>query len=83
MTVEEVDSLTRRLEEKIYKETCVILTGVGVYSYNTKNGEAAVIRNNVEKTLSAHDYVLQMHVFYLDIKKKNALRCSYFIFLFI
>ena len=51
------------------KETCVILTGVGVYSYNTKNGEVAVIRNNVEKTLSVHDYVLQMHGFYLDIKK--------------
>lgn len=71
MTVEEVDSLTRRLEEKIYNETAVILTGVGVYSYNTKNDEAAAIRNNVAKILSAHDYILQMHGFYLDTKNKT------------
>ncbi|MBQ5491653.1 MAG: cation transporter [Treponema sp.] len=71
MTVEEVDSLTRRLEEKIYRETAVILTGVGVYSYNTKNDEAAAIRNNVAKIVSAHDYVLQMHGFYLDMKNKT------------
>lgn len=71
MTVEEVDSLTRRLEEKIYNETAVILTGVGVYSYNTKNDEAAEIRNNVAKIVSAHDYVLQIHGFYLDTKNKK------------
>ena len=71
MTVDEVDNLTRRLEERIYKETAVILTGVGVYSYNTKNDQAAEIRNNVQKILTSHDYVLQMHGFYLDIQNKK------------
>ncbi len=71
MTVEEVDKLTRKLEEKIYKETAVILTGVGVYSHNTKNDEASAIRNNVQKIVIAHDYVLQMHGFYLDMKNKK------------
>ena len=37
MTVDEVDSITRRLQKKVYKETGVILTCVGVYSYNTGN----------------------------------------------
>ncbi|MBO4729239.1 MAG: cation transporter [Spirochaetaceae bacterium] len=71
MTVDEVDNLTRRLEERIYKETAVILTGVGVYSYNTKNDQAAEIRNNVQKIVTSHDYVLQMHGFYLDIQNKK------------
>ena len=31
MTVEELDVLTRHIEAKVYKETGVILTGVGVY----------------------------------------------------
>ncbi len=71
MTVEEVDKLTRKLEEKIYKETAVILTGVGVYSHNTKNDEASAIRNNVQKIVTTHDYVLQMHGFYLDMENKK------------
>ena len=71
MTVEEVDKLTRKLEEKIYKETAVILTGVGVYSHNTKNDEASAIRNNVQKIVTAHDYVLQMHGFYLDMENRK------------
>ena len=71
MTVEEVDNLTRHLEEKVYGETAVILTGVGVYSYNTKNNEAAAIRNNVQKIVLSHDFALQMHGFYIDQESKT------------
>ena len=35
MTVEELDRLTRRIEESVYRKTGVILTGIGVYAYNT------------------------------------------------
>jgi len=71
MSVEEVDRLTRRLEEKVFKETGIILTGVGVYSYNTKNDEASRIRNNVAQTVLSHDWVIQMHGFYIDTEKKS------------
>ncbi|MBR3147667.1 MAG: cation transporter [Eubacterium sp.] len=71
MTVDQVDELTRRVEEKVFRETGVILTGVGVYSYNTKNDEVSAIRNKVQKTVLAHDYVLQMHGFYLDMETKT------------
>ncbi|MBR6389801.1 MAG: cation transporter [Lachnospiraceae bacterium] len=71
MTVAEVDSLTRRLEEKVYSETAVILTGVGVYSYNTQNDEAASIRDNVRRIVMSHDFALQMHGFYLDMEQKT------------
>lgn len=71
MSVKDVDILTRRVEAKVYKETGVILVGVGVYSYNTANNEAAKIRNNVQEKVMAHDWALQFHGFYLDTEAKS------------
>ncbi len=68
MTVNDVDVLTRKLETNVYKETGIILTGVGVYSYNTSDTEVAHIRNAVQEMVMAHDWSLQMHGFYLDIE---------------
>ncbi|MBR4682664.1 MAG: cation transporter [Elusimicrobiaceae bacterium] len=71
MCVEEVDQLTRRIEEKVYHKTGVILTGVGVYSYNTRGGEAAQIRNDIQQKVLAHDWALQLHGFYVNLKEKK------------
>ena len=71
MTVEEVDHLTRKLERKVYRETGVILTGIGVYSYNTGDNEAARLRNEVLELVLSHDWALQMHGFYVDLEQKN------------
>ena len=71
MTVQEVDKLTRQLEMRVYRETGVILTGVGVYSYNPGGGPAAVIQNDVRKRVLSHDWALQLHGFYLDEEEKS------------
>jgi hypothetical protein len=71
MTVKEVDRLTRKLETKIYKETGIIMTGVGVYSYNTGDDEAARIRRDIYKRVLAHDWVVQIHGFYVDLETKD------------
>ena len=70
MTVEELDELTRRVQARVHKETGVLLTGVGVYSYNTKNDEAAKIRSNVLKLVKAHEWALQLHGFYVNFEEK-------------
>ena len=70
MTVDEVDVLTRKVQIKVYQETGVILTGIGVYSYNTSNDEAAEIRNTVQKTILSNEWALQMHGFYVDTINK-------------
>ena len=67
MTVEEADQLTRKAQLKVYRETGVILTGIGVYSYNTKDDEAAAVRNRIPDTVMAHEWALQLHGFYADI----------------
>ena len=71
MTVEEVDRLTRRVQGKVFKETGVILTGVGVYSYNTGSDEIAAIRNAVQEKVMAHDWALQIHGFHVNPETKE------------
>ena len=71
MTVDDVDLLTRRIQSKVFLETGVILTGVGVYSYNTSDNEAAKIRNCVQETVLEHDWALQVHGFYADTENKT------------
>lgn len=71
MTVEEVDLLTRRVQMKVFSETGVVLTGVGVYSFNTRNDEIAEIRNKVQEAVLAHEWALQLHAFYADTKEKT------------
>lgn len=71
MTVEEVDRLTRKLERRVYKETGVVLAGIGVYSHNTADTEAAKIRNDVSEKVLAHDWALQVHGFHVDISTRE------------
>ena len=71
MSVDDVDRLTRRVEARVYRETGVILTGIGVYSYNTSDTETAKMRNTVQETVLAHDWALQLHGFYVDTENKT------------
>ncbi len=71
MTVCELDSLTRRIETKVYKETGTVVAAVGVYSYNTGNNEAAILRNEISKQVTAHEWAIQVHGFYVDLQTKD------------
>ena len=71
MSVKDVDILTRRVETRVYHETGVILTGVGVYSFNTDDDEAAAIRNRVSEIVLGHEWALQMHGFFVDTAAKT------------
>ena len=71
MTVEEVDRLTRKLEKRVYGETGVILVGVGVYSCNTTDDEAARIFADVRSKVLAHEWAIQVHGFHVDVPEKK------------
>lgn len=71
MTVEEVDILTRRLQRKLLNKMGVILTGVGVYSYNTQNDEIGNIHNNIMEKVMNHNWALQVHGFFVNLDKKE------------
>lgn len=71
LKVDEVDRITRRIQQNVFHKTGIILTGIGVYSFNTSNDEAAKIRNVIQKTILSHEWALQMHGFYADTEKKT------------
>ncbi len=71
LSVDDVDKITRRIQLNVFHKTGIILTGIGVYSYNTSDDEAARMRNAIQKTVLTHDWALQMHGFYADTEKKT------------
>jgi len=71
LNVDEVDRITRKIQQNVFHKTGIILTGIGVYSFNTSDDEAAKIRNAVQKTIMSHEWALQMHGFYADTEKKT------------
>jgi len=71
MTVDEVDRLTRRIQLSVFQKTGVILTGIGVYSFNTQDDEAARLRNAVQEAVLSHEWALQLHGFYADTQNKS------------
>lgn len=64
-TADRIDDLTRRIVEKVYRETGVILTGVGIYSTNTKEDRAKEIEKDVRRIALEDPYALQVHGFYV------------------
>lgn len=71
MSVDDVDRITRRIQNKVFQKTGIILTGIGVYSYNTSNDEAAQMRNRIRDIVLSHDWALQIHGFYADTEVKT------------
>ena len=70
-TAEKIDGLVRSIQTAVYEKHNVILTAIGVYSYNEKDTEAASMRNEILKIARSHKHVLQMHGFYLNRELKT------------
>lgn len=66
-----IDSLTRRIQERIYKEYGVILTAIGIYAISEDESEQSVIRRQVYEIVMSNDGALQFHGFYLDEEAKK------------
>ncbi len=71
MTIKELDALSRKLEEKVYQQTGVIIVAVGAYSSNTEDSEVAKIQSDVRKLVMAHDWAVEIHGFYVDMEQKK------------
>ena len=71
MTADEIDAMNRRVQANVFKKHGVILTGVGIYSVNTKDDEAGNMRRRVLETVMAHGYALQFHGFYVNTETKQ------------
>jgi len=68
-----LDKLLREIMVEVHKKHNVLLTAIGVYSFNTKDEEARRIEEKVREIVFSHEYVRQIHGFYL-IKETNTIR---------
>ena len=71
LSADDLDKLLRKIQVNVYKTHDVILTAIGVYSYNTKDPEAVEARKKVAEIVSEIPNVIQMHGFYLDKAEKT------------
>ncbi len=72
-SADRLDQLIRDIQTAVYIKHNIILTAVGVYSENTKDEESIEVRKKVHDIVFSHEYVKQMHGFYM-IKDKKTLR---------
>ena len=72
-SADRLDQLIREITMKVLKEHHVILTAVGVYSVNTKDEEVIAAKEKVREIVFSHEYVREMHGFYL-LKDQKAMR---------
>lgn len=71
LSADELDKMLRKIQVEVYNKHNVILTAIGVYSYNTSDEEAAAARKHVEEIVMSEPHVLQMHGFYIDRTEKT------------
>ena len=71
LSADELDQLIRRVTEDVFAKHNVILTAVGVYSLNTTDPDAAAARERGKEIALSHEYMLQIHGFYVDFETKK------------
>ena len=70
-SADRLDQLIREITMKVNHEHQVILTAIGVYSVNTKDETIISTKKQVEDIIFSHEYVTQMHGFYLQKEQKT------------
>ena len=71
MTVAELDRLERDISERIFDDCRVVLTGISVYGRNMRDDHVNDLLKDIRRIVMDHEYVLQMHGFYLNKETKD------------
>ncbi len=69
-TAGELDELQRKIMKAAYDKNNVILAGISVYARNSKDDRAKKDFEKVRHLVMSHEYVLQMHGFYINYEEK-------------
>lgn len=69
-TADKIDVISRRIGKKVFDETGILLTGIGIYSKNTENKDILIAEERIREIVSSYEEVIQMHGFYMDTNKK-------------
>lgn len=67
----QLDKLLREIMVAVMAKHNVLLTAIGVYSFNTKDEEISRVEKKVREIALSHQYVRQIHGFYLTKETKH------------
>ncbi|WP_177388162.1 cation diffusion facilitator family transporter [uncultured Campylobacter sp.] len=70
-TAAQIDALTRRIQNAVFAKFNIILDTVGIYAFNKNDPRAAEIREHIKQMALSHEFVSQIHGFYLDEEKRS------------
>ncbi len=70
--ISRLDELTRDIVTTVYAKHNVLLTGVGIYSINTRDDEINKLRADISKIVLSQEHVKQIHGFYYNAKDHMA-----------
>ena len=71
MTADKIDTLTRNITSKVFADTGIILTAIGLYSRNSSNEKLMKLRNDITELVVDHKHIKQLHGFYVDEENKR------------
>ncbi|MBE6098749.1 MAG: cation transporter [Anaerovibrio sp.] len=67
----QLDKMLREIMMSVMEKHNVLLTAIGVYSFNTKDEEISRVERKVRDMALSHQYVRQIHAFYLTKDTKQ------------
>ena len=67
----QLDKMLREIMVEVMQKHNVLLTAIGVYSFNTRDEEVSRLEKKIREIVFSHQYVRQIHGFYLTKETKN------------
>lgn len=71
MTADKIDALTRCITTKVFQDTGIFITAIGLYSRNSSNEKLMKLRNDITRLVVDHKHIKQIHGFYVDEENKR------------
>jgi cation diffusion facilitator family transporter len=71
MTADKIDALTRSITAKVFQDTGIFITAIGLYSRNSSNEKLMKLRNDITRLVVDHKHIKQIHGFYVDEENKR------------
>ena len=70
LSMDELDRLEREITKDVFQKHDVIMAAIGIYTFDTKNDEAVRMRDEITKSVLAHEEVVQVHGFHIYAEEK-------------
>ena len=70
MTAQEIHKISKKIENMIFKEFGIIIT-IGIYASNTTDKTSKKIKEELERIITKHKEIIQLHGFYVNNQNKT------------